>query len=117
MMAGPHITAFSPVAPCIIFTRALASARLVLSESASTNAVTLTLVALVLFSAICPSPDPPNFALRHDHIKPVIVRFARQFIHFLSRIGDADGAHFCVRAQRVERAVVIAAAIAETMAG
>src|SRR5665213_4554986 len=86
MMAGPHITAFSPVAPCIIFTSALASARLVLSESASTNAVTLTLVALVLFSAICPSPDPPNFALRHDHIKPVIVRFARQFIHFLSRI-------------------------------
>src|SRR5579864_102731 len=52
MIEGPHIFGFSPVAVCMSLTRALASARLVWSVSALMNAVTLTLVGLVLFSAM-----------------------------------------------------------------
>src|SRR5580704_6753467 len=52
MIEGPHIFGFSPVAFCINLTSTLASARLVLSVSASINAPTLSLVGLVLFSAI-----------------------------------------------------------------
>jgi hypothetical protein len=54
MMEGPHILGFSEVALCINFTSALASARLVWSVRAAINAATLTLVGLVLFSAIVP---------------------------------------------------------------
>src|SRR6185312_8995937 len=52
MIEGPHIFGFSPVALCINLTSTLASARLVSSVSASINAETLTLVGLLLLSAI-----------------------------------------------------------------
>src|SRR5258706_5840285 len=55
MIDGPHIFRFSPDALCINLTRALASARLVWSVSASMNTATLNLVGLVLFSAIHPA--------------------------------------------------------------
>src|SRR5712691_3340208 len=55
MIEGPHIFGFSPVALCINLTSALASARLVSSVSASINAATLSLVGLVLLSAIPPA--------------------------------------------------------------
>src|ERR1035438_208532 len=53
MMDGPHIFGFSPEALFIIATSALASAWRVLSN-ASINAATLTLVGLILLSAIRP---------------------------------------------------------------
>src|SRR5689334_23418626 len=56
MMEGPHIFGFSPAAFCINLTSALASERRPSSVIASINADTLTFVALVLFSAIHPSP-------------------------------------------------------------
>src|SRR5580658_6172019 len=52
MIEGPHIIAFSPAALCINLTSALASARWVASASASMNAAALSLVGLVLLSAI-----------------------------------------------------------------
>src|SRR5476651_11327 len=55
MIDGPHIFGFSPVALCINLTSALASARLVSSVRASINAGTLSLVGLVLLSAIAPA--------------------------------------------------------------
>src|SRR5882724_5512800 len=56
MIEGPHIVGFSPAAFCINLTSALASARLLWSGSASMNFATLTLVGLVLLSAIYPPP-------------------------------------------------------------
>ena len=59
MMDGPHIFGFSPATLCINFTSAFASARFASSVMASINAVTLTSVGFVLFSAIprasCPA--------------------------------------------------------------
>src|ERR1019366_3243034 len=55
MIDGPHIFGSSPVALCINLTSALASARLVSSVRASINAGTLSLVGLVLLSAIAPA--------------------------------------------------------------
>src|ERR1700682_3631061 len=60
MIEAPHIFGFSPVALRINLISALASARLVSSGSASTNAATLTLVGLVLFSAIPPTGLLPS---------------------------------------------------------
>src|ERR1017187_1555124 len=59
MIEGPHIFGFSPVAPCINLTSALASARRVSSVSASINAAALSLVGLVLLSAILLLLPPP----------------------------------------------------------
>src|SRR5580692_8034075 len=55
MIDAPHIRGFSPAALCITLTSALASARLVGSVRPSINAATLSLVGLVLLSAISPS--------------------------------------------------------------
>src|SRR5579862_6330575 len=52
MIEGPHIFGFSPVAPCISLASSFASVRLEVSGSASMNAATLSLVGLVLLSAI-----------------------------------------------------------------
>src|SRR5262245_183405 len=64
MMDGPHILGGSPVTSRISLTRAFASSRLVWSASWSINAATLTVVGLVLFSAILP---PVLFMLLHDN--------------------------------------------------
>src|SRR5579862_6652603 len=60
MIEGPHMIAFSPVALCINLTSALASARWVPSVSASMNAAALSLVGLVLLSAIRPPSLSPE---------------------------------------------------------
>src|ERR1035438_2375873 len=70
MIDGPHIFGSSPVALCINLTSALASARLVSSVRASINAGTLSLVGLVLFSAMAPLPSLPRLIQRKGNAQP-----------------------------------------------
>jgi hypothetical protein len=65
MIEGPHLFGFSLVAPCINLTSTLASVRVVSSVSESIHAETLTLVGLVLLSAI-----PPAFRILRRRIEP-----------------------------------------------
>src|SRR5579885_1684174 len=60
---------------------------------------------------------PAHAAFGDDRIEPMIVRLARKLPHLLPRKSDADGENAFAATQFIQRAVVIAASVAEAMAG